>query len=255
MTGSSASPGLVDPPGEAGRRTLDGPDLRWEPSRMGPDRPAGVVDVVDELDADSRQWLDRLMSPGPTGVEAIHALFDLLHRAALHECGRRRGTLPATLLADLDDVARQAADDAVAAVLRKLPEYRGRSRFTTWAYKFVVYELSTTLRREAWRGRSITMADTSWERIVDEAPFDPVAEAEGRELIAAVHRVVNTSLTRRQRDVFVAVAILHAPIDAIAERHNSSRGAIYKVLHDAREKLRGALDAEGWRLDDGGRRH
>jgi RNA polymerase sigma-70 factor (ECF subfamily) len=53
----------------------------------------------------------------------------------------------------------------------------------------------------------------------------------------------------------VAVAIMHVPVDVIAERRNSSRGAIYKVLHDAREKLRRALDAEGWRLDLGERRH
>jgi len=222
---------------------------------MGREAPPDAPRVIDDLDADSRDWLHRLKSPGPTGADAVDALFDLLHRAALHECGRRRGALPATVVAELDDLARQAADDAVAAVLRKLPEYRGGSRFTTWAYKFVVFELSTTLRREAWRGRTITMADASWDRVVDAAPFDPEAEAQRRELIAAIQRVVNTSLTTRQRDVLVAVAIMHVPVDVIAERRNSSRGAIYKVLHDAREKLRRALDAEGWRLDLGERRH
>jgi RNA polymerase sigma-70 factor (ECF subfamily) len=158
------------------------------------------------------------------------------------------------VVAELDDLARQAADDAVAAVLRKLPDFRGASRFTTWAYKFVVFELSSTLRREAWRGRAITIEDASWERLVDTAPVDPVAEVQGRELLLAIERAVNALLTARQREVFVAVTVKGIPIDAIAERHNSTRGAIYKVLHDAREKLRRALDAEGWRLGEADRR-
>ena len=238
-----------------GQREMDRALRLWEHWAVSEGASSPAVAVAGRgVDRESRIWLDRLTSTGAAKADAIDALFDLLYRGALHEANRRRGSLPATVVADLDDLARQAADDAVAAVLRKLPDFRGASRFTTWAYKFVVFELSSTLRREAWRGRAITIEDASWERLVDTAPVDPVAEVQGRELLAAIHRAVDTRLTTRQREVFVAVTVKGVPIDAIAERHNSSRGAIYKVLHDAREKLRHALDAEGWRLGEAERR-
>lgn len=176
----------------------------------------------------------------------MQALFDMLHRATRHEAFRRRDSLPDRVLGDLDDLASQAAGDAVAAVLRKLDDYRGASRFTTWAYKFAVLEMSAALRREAWRGRSITIDDWAWDRLTDPGPVDPQAQTEIRELLAAIERSVASDLTSRQRDVFVAVVILEVPIDVVADRDGSSRGAVYKVLHDARRKLRAGLIQQGW---------
>jgi RNA polymerase sigma-70 factor, ECF subfamily len=214
----------------------------------------GVSLRPPELDADSRAWLDRLASDGAVKAQAVDALFDLLYRAALSEAHRRRGSLPARVVDELDDLARQAADDAVTGVLRKLPDYRGSSRFTTWAYKFAVFELSTALRREAWRERPITMTNEAWDRLSDAIPADPATAAESRDLLAAIRRAIDKQLSPRQRDVLVAVTMLGVPIDAIAERRGSSRGAIYKVLYDARTKLRHALASEGWELDAAGRR-
>lgn len=234
---------------------VDGCRPVWEPARMVHEASSSpAVVAADGIDGESREWLDRLTSTGPSRAVAIEALFELLRRAAVREAQRRRGSLPAHVVQELDDLARQAAGDAVEAVLRKLPDYRGASRFTTWAYKFVVFEVSTALRREAWRGRSINIEEASWERLVDRTPVDPAAESEGRELIMAIQRAIRTHLTVRQREILVAVTILDVPIDALAERQASTRGAVYKVLHDARRKLQQALEADGWPVDEIGRR-
>jgi RNA polymerase sigma-70 factor (ECF subfamily) len=198
------------------------------------------------LDQESRRWLDELGSDGPVRSNAIESLFDMLLRVARHEAQRRRGSLPRQVVDELDDLARQAADDALAAVLRKLGEYRGASRFTTWACKFAMFEVSTALRREAWRGRSITIEDAAWSQVADRMPVDPQAEMNVRELLAAVEHAVAANLTPRQRDVFVSIVVLEVPVDVLADRQGSSRGAIYKVLHDARRKLRVALADQGW---------
>ena len=153
---------------------------------------------------------------------------------------------------ELDDLARQAAGDALAAVLRKLADYRGSSRFTTWAWKFAIFEVSAALRRAAWRGRATTMDDAAWERLADPVPVHPHATVEARELVAALHRSVAADLTPIQREVFVAVVILLVPIDVLAERRGTTRGSIYKALHDARRNLRLGLARQGWAADETG---
>ena len=215
------------------------------PSSASPSYPA-------ELDQESRHWLQRLGSVGPEHDDAVEALFELLHRGARHEANRRRGSLPAAVVQELDDLARQAAGDALAAVLRKLADYRGNSRFTTWAWKFAIFEVSAALRRAAWRGRATTMDDAAWERLADPVPVDPHAAVEARELVAALHRSVAADLTPIQREVFVAVVILLVPIDVLAERRGTTRGSIYKALHDARRNLRLGLARQGWVADEAG---
>lgn len=210
------------------------------------DAVAVTVDAAVVLDPDSRAWLAALRSDGPGRDRGVADLYALLHRAARHEAQRRRGSLPVPAADDLDDLARQAAGDAVIVVLRKLDTYRGASRFTTWAYKFVIFEVSAALRRESWRGRTATMDDAGWERLADYAPSTPEARVEIRELIGAIERAVATDLTPRQREIFVAVVVNNVPIDVLADRLDSTRGAIYKVLHDARRKLRSSLEAQGW---------
>lgn len=215
---------------------------------MAPDVVRQAVDASGrgDLDDESRLWLEGLRSDGPDRADAIRSLLDLLHRGALHEAHRRRGSLPAAVVAELDDLARQAAGDAVTAILRKLADYRGASRFTTWAYKFVILEISSALRRESWRGRAITIDDGAWDRLTDPTPVDPHARAEIRELRVAIGRSVAADLTELQREVFLAIVVREVPVDVVAERHGSNRGAIYKVLHDARRRLRASLSADGW---------
>ena len=160
--------------------------------------------------------------------------------------GAARHLYPEIDGAELDDLCRQAADDAVVAVIGKLDGYRGASRFTTWAYGFAIFEVSVKLRRHAWRGRSIPTADddATWDRLAGGAT-SAQAHVESAELLRALRRAVAEELTPRQREVFVAVALNDVQIDVVAEQLHSTRGAVYKVLHDARRKLRLRLEREG----------
>lgn len=150
---------------------------------------------------------------------------------------------------DLEDLAQQSADDALLAVLAKLGEFRGESRFTTWVYKFALYEAAAKLRRRAWQGREIPLTAAAWAVIADPLA-EPHHDAETTELLAAVRDEVKRALSPRQREVLVALALNEVPIDVLAERLNTTRGALYKSLHDARRNLRAALAARGLDLKE-----
>jgi RNA polymerase sigma-70 factor, ECF subfamily len=129
-------------------------------------------------------------------------------------------------------------------VLRRLDDFRGASRFTTWAYKFALYEAAVKLRRREWQGRELPLEPEDWTLVSDAGPT-PEREAEQRELLDELRRGVGEALTPRQRTVLVAVALNGVPIDVLAERLDTTRGALYKTLHDARAKLRRHLESRG----------
>jgi RNA polymerase sigma-70 factor (ECF subfamily) len=197
-----------------------------------------------ELDQESAAWVGDLAAAGPTREAAGARLHALLLRVARAESARRRASLPDRTREEVDDLCVQAANDALMAILRKLGEFRGAARFTTWACKFVIFEISTRLRRHAWRARRIESDDAVWETLPDGAA-PPLAALQDAEVMAALRHAVRNELTERQRQVFQAVALEEVPIDVLAERLGSSRGAVYKVLHDARAKLRQVLVAAG----------
>jgi RNA polymerase sigma-70 factor (ECF subfamily) len=197
----------------------------------------------------SRDLHERLRGGGPGRERAVAELHALLLKAARFELNRRRDALPHLRDGDREDLAQQSADDALLAVLRKLGEFRGESRFTTWAYKFALLEAGVKARRRAWQGREIPLEEEAWTNLAD-AGATPQGEAESRELIAALREEVESCLSARQRQVLVAVALNGVPIDVLAERLDSNRGALYKTLHDARKKLRQALAERGLDPDD-----
>jgi RNA polymerase sigma-70 factor (ECF subfamily) len=198
------------------------------------------------LDLESRRWLDSLRAEGHVREQAIARLHELLLRAARFEVARRRGRGGE----DLDDVAMQSADDALVAVLAKLDEFRGDSRFTTWVYKFALLEAAVKLRRRPWHGRELPLEPERWPQLGDAA--SPHADIERLELLAATRRAIDGELTPHQHEILVAVALNDVPIDVLAERLGTTRGALYKTVHDARRKLRRCLEADGYTLDPGG---
>jgi RNA polymerase sigma-70 factor (ECF subfamily) len=149
---------------------------------------------------------------------------------------------------DLDDLANHAADDALVSVLARLDDFRGASRFTTWAYKFALYEAAVRLRKRAWQGREVPLEPETWS-LFSNAALEPDAEVEQSELLTAVQDAIGEALTPHQRRVLVALTLNGVPIDVLAERLNTTRGALYKTLHDARRKLRKHLDDCGLSLD------
>ena len=202
--------------------------------------------LPEQLDVESRGWVDGLRAEGVERARALERLHELLLRAAYAEAHRRRHLYPEIGGAELDDLCSQAAGDAVLAVTSKLDGYRGASRFTTWAYAFAIFEVSVKLRRHAWhRGRIPTADDdATWYRFA-EGTHTAQSRVESAELLRALRRAVAEELTPRQREVFVAVALNEVQIDVVAGQLHSSRGAVYKVLHDARAKLRRRLEREG----------
>jgi RNA polymerase sigma-70 factor, ECF subfamily len=198
--------------------------------------------------ADSRAWVRALRIAGPDRDEAIERLHELLVRAARFEVSRRRAALSHVRGEELDDLALQAADDALVAVLAKLDDYRGASRFTTWAYKFALLEAGVRLRRRAWQEREVVLEPEAWPLLAD-AGESPQHRAETGELIQALRRSIDGCLTDHQREVLVALALNGVPLDVLAERLNTTRGALYKTLHDARRKLRSDLARKGFELN------
>lgn len=223
-----------------GARTVE-PRVRPSPAEMmsQPTQPTEVMTAVGP-DPESRAWLSDLGCDGARGEDARRRLHDLLLKAARFEIGRRRGSLPHLRGGDLDDLAHQAADDALLAILRKLDDYRGESRFTTWAYKFALLEAAVKLRRRAWQSREIPLESEQWAVLADSESM-PATSAESRELLGEIAKAIKTELSPHQREVLVAVALNGVPIDVLAERLNTTRGALYKTVHDARQKLRAHL--------------
>jgi RNA polymerase sigma-70 factor, ECF subfamily len=192
-----------------------------------------------------RNWVDALNGEGVERDEALGDLHDLLLRAARFELGRRRAALSHVRGEDIDDLAMQAADDALVALLGKLHTYRGASRFTTWAYKFALLEAGVKVRRRAWQGREVVLEPESWPVLADLGP-SVEQRREGAELLGALKSAVSEQLTPHQRAVFTALALNEVPIDVLSERLDTTRGALYKTLHDARRKLRAELTAGGF---------
>jgi RNA polymerase sigma-70 factor, ECF subfamily len=200
------------------------------------------------LDAESQEWL-RTLHLDETREEAIARLHALLLRGARFEVARRRPMLPHLRGNDLDDIANEAAGDALMSVLRRLDDFRGDSRFTTWVYKFALLEAAAKLRKRAWQGREVPLEPEGWA-IFSSATLEPDAEAEQSELLVTLQNAIAEVLTPHQRSVLIALALNGVPIDILAERLNTNRGALYKTLHDARRKLRKHLNERGLALDN-----
>lgn len=205
-------------------------------------------DAAPSLDAESREWLRALRATGATRDDAIARLHALLLKAARFEVARRRPGLPDLRGNELNDIALEAADDALMSVLARVDDFRGASRFTTWVYKFALLEAAVKLRRRAWQGRELPLTDEAWAPFASAAP-GPEQEAEQHELLTAAQAAIAEVLTPHQRRVLVALALNGVPIDVLAERLGTTRGALYKTLHDARRKLRERLSADGYELE------
>lgn len=193
-------------------------------------------------------WVDALRTPGPVREDALRRLHALLLRAATRQVRRMHLTGGPE---EIDHVANQAADEALVAVLGKLGTFEGRSRFTTWAYKFAVLQAGVEVRRRQWEHREVPLERDAL--IVATGP-EPGLYAEATDLAAAVRRAIDEALSAHQRRIIVALVVDEVPIDVLAERLGSTRGAVYKTLHDARVRLRAALVAGGYLTAGEGKR-
>jgi RNA polymerase sigma-70 factor (ECF subfamily) len=204
------------------------------------------------LDEDSVSWLEGLGSGGSVHDATTIRLYQLLLRVAQSEARRRSPRLRISG-PELDDLAHQAAADAVVNVVAKVGEFRGESRFTTWACKFAIFEVSTKIGRHFWHHPTTSMDAEDWDRLPDRFGLDPAEASEWGELVVALRATVDHELTEHQRRIFVAIVLNGVPLDALVVELGSSRNAIYKTLFDARRKLRASLVTNGYLVDDASR--
>lgn len=206
---------------------------------VGPESaaPASAGTAVPE----TLDWVYVLSVPGPERDGALRRLHGLLLHAARQQVWRMRAQLPAGC-EPIEDIANRAADDALLAVLHKLSTFAGRSRFTTWAYKFAVLHAAVEVRRVAWRRRDVPLTDV---RDIVESADGPDGVAQSADLLAAVRTGMGLALTAHQRRVMVALVVDEVPVDVLADRLGTTRNALYKTLHDARVRLRAHLVAVG----------
>ena len=202
-----------------------------------------------DASGETRDWVDELSGSGPVREQAVADLHALLLRAARREVSRRRATLGIDG-PELEDLAYQAVTDALIAIIAKIRRFRGESRFTTWAYKFVVLEVSSKIGRHFWRRHAWPLDREDWDRLPDRFGLRPEEQAEWGDLVSALRRAVDEELTEHQRTIFSALILGGVPADALAVKLGTTRNAIYKTLFDARRKLRASLVANGYLMRD-----
>jgi RNA polymerase sigma-70 factor (ECF subfamily) len=201
------------------------------------------------LDGVSRQWVDQLRVGHPRHDQTVGRLHDTLRRVAFFELSRRRHQLRSVTGPEFEDLAQQAAGDALVTVLARLDDFRGLSRFTTWAYKFVVFEVGAKVARHAWRRQPPAVEEVPWDELPDPLARRPEDCVEQRAQLDALSRAIR-ELTDRQREVFVAIALNDVPIDVLALKLGTNRNVLYKNLFDARRRLRVRMAAAGHPVGD-----
>jgi RNA polymerase sigma-70 factor (ECF subfamily) len=196
------------------------------------------------MDRDNETWLAHLGSTGPDQQAALsdlrEALLRGLRRALAHRAGAGDGLL--------EDVVQ----DALVRILERLPQFEGRSQFLTWAMSVAIRVAMTELRRRRWKDVSLDEVVaggdlTPGRAIVDEP--GPDAQSEREAILAAMHEVIRTGLTEKQRSALLA-ELRGMPQDEIARLLGSNRNAIYKLTHDARKRLKRGLEAAGFTAED-----
>jgi RNA polymerase sigma-70 factor (ECF subfamily) len=213
------------------------PNLDQQAS-LDPEREALAGPI--SASSDSHAWLTALRGTGAQrdqAVASLHALLVDAARAEITRHGAKAGRAPA---ADNDDLARQAADAALAGVRAGLDDFRGASRFTPWASKFAILEAGRAARLRDWRHRAVALDSDSWRHLGD-APVGRDVDPARSELLNRLAVAIDARLTGHQRCVLVSLAIDQVPIDVLAERLDTTRGALYATLHQARQQLRRVL--------------
>lgn len=197
-----------------------------------------------EIVQENRRWVRDLGATGPARETACKELYRLLHRVARREASRRASSLR-MYGPELDDIAHQAAADALMSICRRLDTFRGESRFTTWAVKFVIFDVATKMNRHYWRHHDVPYDYEDWSRLASRFEVGPGQGIEVAEFVEAVSAAVKHCLTDWQRTVFTATVVNKVPMDALAEELGTTRNALYKALFDARKRLRAELVSTG----------
>lgn len=203
----------------------------------------------------NQKWLHDLNAGGAVQEAALAELRDLLLRAALYFFSRNLGDLAGLERERILQLAEDCAQDAMIAVMSHLPDFRGESKFTTWAYKFAINTALVAARREHWKGVSLDELAASGEKNFFNWTIQyklggstPERSAIQGEVRAIIRDVIEHELTEKQRDVLFLMVFHEVPLDEVVRHLGSNRNAVYKLLHDARRKLKSGLQARGFEV-------
>ncbi|MGH2521772.1 MAG: RNA polymerase sigma factor [Anaerolineales bacterium] len=200
-------------------------------------------------------WLRDLTSSGEAQAAAISELRLLLLRAALYTLNRTAIHGADLARTQVEQIAEECAQEALLAILDRLPEFRSESKFTTWAYKFAVNFALTAARRERWKTLSLEgllgETEASASAIgLDRSARPPDHTAQQAEVWALLRNVMEQELTPRQRQVLNALVFEDVPLDEVVRYLGSNRNAVYKLVHDARRKLKAGLEERGYQVGE-----
>lgn len=194
------------------------------------------------------EWIQALRGDGEAQAGALRELRGILVRAARFALQRRLGRVGSL---DVDQLAEDCAQNALMAILDRLEDFRGDSRFTTWAYKFAINMALVASRREAWKPVSLDAlleqaGPSTWRLDTHALSANPDQAARQAEAWTVIQDVIERELSERQRQALKAIVVDEVPLDELVRHWGSSRNAVYKLLHDARWKLRTRLEARGF---------
>ncbi len=198
------------------------------------------------------EWLHDLTASGPSQEVAVADLRELLLRAALYFFSRNPGDLQNLDRGEILQRAEDCAQDALLAVMSHLSDFRGDSKFSTWAYKCAINIALVSARRERWKGVSLDELASADESSLFER-LQPVSEelapersAMQAEVQRVIQQVIENELTDKQRKVVVLMMFYDVPLDEVVRYLESNRNAVYKMLHDARRKMKAGLEQRGF---------
>jgi len=199
------------------------------------------------------EWVRELTAQGDEQAAAIADLRLFLLRAALYAFSR--GDLTQLSNHEIDQLAEDCVQEALLAILKHLPEFRSDSKFTTWAYKFAINFALVAARRERWKGVSLDqlLEDASvpnWSLQDKDTAVTPDRAALQAEVWATLRDVINQELTDRQRQALKAMVFDEVPLDEVVHHFGANRNAIYKLVHDARRKLKSRMEARGFSVQE-----
>jgi RNA polymerase sigma-70 factor (ECF subfamily) len=202
----------------------------------------------------NEEWLAELRTGSPGQEQAINDLRMYLLRAVLYFFSQNPGGLGQLAREEIEQVAQDLAQEALLTVLKHLDDFRGESKFTTWAYRFAINTSLVEARRRRWKNVSLEgllenaeLPDFQFE---DETAQDPDLAVRQQEIWDIIRDTIERDLTPRQREVLTALAFEEVPMDVVTERLHTNRNAIYKMLHDARTKLKKTLEERGFGVSE-----
>jgi RNA polymerase sigma-70 factor (ECF subfamily) len=200
----------------------------------------------------NEEWLADLKSDGPEKETALADLRTAIQTGLPYALSNYLAPDNPQFKSLTDEVTQ----DTLLRVLDHLDTFEGRSRFTTWVHKIAVRIALTELRRRRWRDFSLdSLVEENEEGIsfprlmIDPAP-NPDSLTQQSDMLQRVGRLINEELTEKQRQAIVATAIEGVPLEEVARRMNMKRNALYKLLHDARLRLKNRMAVEGMTTED-----